>query len=97
MSSEKEYQVNSISPLKASQTLGEFKSICDEIAEGYENGSRVRFVEDATSADGYRRLSKEDELSILSSEFEEFVEKRFGKQHQEESVKAAGEYMSLSR
>lgn len=48
-------------------------------------------------ADGYRRLSKEDELSILSSEFEEFVEKRFGEQHQEESVKAAGEYMSLSR
>ena len=74
---------------KADVLLGEFKSICDEIAEGYENGSRVRFIEDATSADGYRRLNKEDELSILSSEFEEFVEKRFGKQHQEESVKVA--------
>lgn len=72
---------------KADVLLGEFKSICDEIVSGYEDGSRARFIEDSTSADGYRKLTKDDELSIVLSEFEEFVEKRFGKQHQEESVK----------
>lgn len=74
---------------KADVLLGEFKSICDEIVSGYEGGNRARFIEDSTSADGYRKLTKDEELSILLSEFEEFVEKRFGKQHQEESVKVA--------
>lgn len=74
---------------KADAILGEYESIYDEIVSGYEDGSRVRFIEDTTSADGYRELTKDDELSILLSEFGEIVEKRFGKQHQEESVKVA--------
>ena len=67
--------------------LEEFRGICDEITSGYEEGNRVRFIEDSTTEDGYRKLSKEDELSILLSEFSAFVEFRFGKEHQEQSVK----------
>lgn len=74
---------------KADILLDEFRSICDEITSGYEEGSRVRFIEDSTTEDGYRKLSKEDELAILVSEFSDFVEDRFGKKHQEESMKLA--------
>ena len=74
---------------KADILLGEFKSICDEINLGYDGGTRVRFIEDSTFADGFRKLSKDDELSILLNEFSHFVEGRFGKAHQEESEKVA--------
>ena len=50
---------------------------------GYDNGTRVRFVEDPDSEDGYRRLSKDDELGILQQEFDELAEARFGKDQQE--------------
>ena len=74
---------------KADILLEEFRGICDEITSGYKEGDRVRFIADATTEDGYRRLSKDDELSILLSEFGEFVEGRFGKEHQEQSIKVA--------
>ena len=74
---------------KADILLNEFKTICDEITSGYDGGNRVRFIEDSTSTDGFRKLSKDDELSILLSEFSYFVEGRFGKAHQEESEKVA--------
>ena len=69
--------------------LEEFRGICDEITSGYEEGNRVRFISDDSTEDGYRKLSKEDELSILLSEFSDFVELRFGKEHQERSIKEA--------
>lgn len=74
---------------KADILLDEFRGICDEITSGYEEGNRVRFIAEATTQDGYRKLSKEDELSILLSEFSDFVEYRFGKEIQEQSVKVA--------
>ncbi len=74
---------------EADKLLEEFRSICDEITSGYGEGNRIRFIEDATTDDGYRKLSKEDELAILISEFSDFVEERFGKKHQEESMKLA--------
>lgn len=74
---------------KAEILLNEFRVICDEITSGYEEGNRVRFIEDSTTEDGYRKLSKEDELSIVLSEFGDFVEWRFGKEHQERSIKEA--------
>lgn len=69
--------------------LKEFREICDEITSGYEEGNRVRFIADDSTEDGYRKLSEEDELSILLSEFSAFVESRFGKEHQERSIKEA--------
>ena len=64
--------------------MNSFKSIADEIVSGYDNGTRIRFVEDSDSEDGYRRLTKEDELEILQKEFDDLSEAKFGKKHQEE-------------
>ena len=47
---------------------------------------RVRFVEDSSGEDGYRRLTMEDELGIIEVEFDEFVVSRFGKKYQELNI-----------
>ena len=77
--------------------LKEFRGICDEIISGYKEGNRVRFIADDSTEDGYRKLSKEDELSILLSEFGDFVESRFGKEHQERSIKEANQYVDSQK
>ena len=59
------------------------KTIADEIAAGYADGTRIRYALDNDSEDGYRKLSKDEELDILQQEFEEFTESRFGKKQQE--------------
>ena len=82
---------------KADILLEEFRGICDEITSGYKEGNRVRFIEDSTTEDGYRKLSKEDELSILLSEFGDFVEWRFGKVHQERSIKEANAINAMQK
>ncbi len=72
---------------KGEVVFNALKEMADEIVAGYINGDRVRFAEDRTAVDGFRRLTKEEELAILQEEFDEFVEERFGKKHQEESIK----------
>ena len=64
-----------------------FKSLVDEINKGYDEGTRVRYVEDATSADGFRKLTREEELDILKQEFDDFVDSRFGKERADEDAK----------
>ena len=63
--------------------MSSFQSIADEIVKGYESGARVRFVEAPDSEDGYRKLTKEDELEILQKEFDDLSEAKFGKKQQE--------------
>lgn len=63
---------------KAERILNAYKSLYDEIVSGYDEGTRIRFVEDETAEDGYRQISKEEELSILQNEFQNFVERRLG-------------------
>ena len=64
-----------------------FKSLVDEINKGYDEGTRVRYVEDSTSEDGFRKLTREEELDILQQEFDEFVDSRFGKERAAEDAK----------
>ena len=64
-----------------------FKSLVDEINKGYDEGTRVRYVEDPTSEDGFRKLTREEELDILQQEFDEFVDSRFGKERAAEDAK----------
>ena len=64
-----------------------FKSLVDEINKGYDEGTRVRYVEDSTSEDGFRKLTREEELDILQQEFDEFVDSRFGKERATEDAK----------
>ncbi len=79
----------SIAEEKGNSLLSSFRNICDEIVSGYAEGNRVRYIVDDTSEDGYAKISKEQELSILLEEFSAFVENRFGKQHQEAAIKLA--------
>ncbi len=64
-----------------------FKSLVDEINKGYDEGTRVRYVEDSSSADGFRKLTREEELDILKQEFDDFVDSRFGKERAAEDAK----------
>ncbi len=74
---------------KENALMNSFKSIADEIVAGYDAGTRVRFVQDSKSEDGYRKLSKTDELMLLKQEFEDFAESRFGIKHQKEAEEVA--------
>ena len=64
-----------------------FKSLVDEINKGYDEGTRVRYVEDPSSEDGFRKLTREEELEILQQEFDDFVDSRFGKERVAEDAK----------
>ena len=69
---------------KGNILLERFKSIANEISAGYADGTRIRFILDPDSDDGYRKLTEKDELQILLQDFNEFAESRFGKKHQED-------------
>ena len=69
----------------------------DEIVQGYDSGTRVRFIEDPTSEDGYRRLTKEDELEILQKEFDDIAESKFSKRQQEAAEEIAKSLESLQK
>ena len=69
--------------------MNSFRDICDEIVSGYAEGNRIRYKEDDTVENGFVRISREEELSILFNEFSAFVENRFGKQHQENALRVA--------
>lgn len=73
-----------------------FKSMVDEIVAGYADDKRLRFVEDTTSEDGYRKLSMDEELKLLKDEFAEFVNFRFGKERQEQNEKVAEAVNSMN-
>ncbi len=77
--------------------MSSFKTIADEIVQGYDSGTRVRFIEDPTSEDGYRRLTKEDELEILQKEFDDIAESKFSKRQQEAVEEIAKSLESLQK
>lgn len=68
-----------------------FKKLYDQVAKEYDEGTRVRYIEDSTSEDGYRKLTKEEELSILKMEFDDYVDSQFGdeKKAQDAAIKEA--------
>lgn len=61
-----------------------FKKLYNEIVKGYEDGTRVRYVEDSLSKDGFRKLTKDEEMNILQEEFDNFVDNKFGKEYQKQ-------------
>ena len=77
--------------------MSSFQSIADEIVKGYESGARVRFVEDSDSEDGYRKLTKEDELEILQKEFDDLSEAKFGRKQQEAAQAVAKSLADLHK
>ncbi len=46
-----------------------YKKLCDEIVQGYQKGTRERYVEDKTSETGYRKMTMKEELDGLEQAF----------------------------
>lgn len=84
---------------KAESILNAYKSLYDEIVSGYDEGTRIRFVEEETAEDGYRQISKEEELSILQNEFRDFVERRLSTESENllEAAKSYGNESNVSK
>ena len=47
-----------------------YGNLYDEIVQGYQNGTRERYVEDKTSETGYRKMTMEEELEGLDKAFQ---------------------------
>lgn len=46
-----------------------YKKLYDEIIQGYQKGTRERYVEEKTSETGYRKMTMEEELDGLEKAF----------------------------
>lgn len=55
---------------KPSDILKEYASLYDEIVQGYQDGTREKYIEDADAEDGLRRATLEDELTFLNEDFD---------------------------
>lgn len=55
---------------KPSDIFSEYASFYDEIVQGYQNGTREKYFEDADAEGGYRKATLEDELALLNEDFE---------------------------
>lgn len=47
-----------------------YGNLYDEIVQGYQNGTRERYVEDKSSETGYRKMTMEEELEGLDKAFQ---------------------------
>lgn len=59
---------------KAEDYVRAFGNLYDEIVQGYQNGTRERYVEDKTSEIGYRKMTMEEELNGLDKAFQRVVD-----------------------
>lgn len=58
---------------KPDDVLNEYAGLYDEIVQGYQNGTREKYIEDADAEDGFRRATLEDELALLNEDYENCV------------------------
>lgn len=59
---------------KASDLLEAYASVYDEIAQGYESGTRERYVEDSSSESGYRKLTMSEEINSLNAAYKKYAD-----------------------
>ncbi len=55
---------------RAEDSVRAYGNLYDEIVQGYQNGTRERYVEDETSETGYRKMTMEEELDGLDKAFQ---------------------------
>lgn len=55
---------------KAADYVKAYGDIYDEIVQGYQNGTRERYVEDENSETGFRKMTMEEELNSLDKAFQ---------------------------
>ncbi len=58
---------------KMTDMLEAYTQVYEEIAKGYEDGSRSIYVEDSTASDGYRKLTMEEEIASLDEAYAGYV------------------------
>ncbi|MCM1129819.1 MAG: hypothetical protein NC211_07875 [Alistipes senegalensis] len=59
---------------RAEDYVKAYGNLYDEIVQGYENGTRERYVEDACSETGFRQLTMEEELDSLDKAYQKAAE-----------------------
>lgn len=59
---------------KAEDYVSAYANLYDEIVQGYKNGTRERYVEDAGSETGFRKLTVEEELGNLDEAYRKAAE-----------------------
>ena len=52
-----------------------YGNLYDEIVQGYQNGTRERYVEDENSETGFRKMTMEEELSRLDRAFQKMADR----------------------
>lgn len=52
-----------------------YGNLYDEIVQGYQNGTRERYVEDENSETGFRKMTMEEELSELDRAFQKMADR----------------------
>ena len=52
-----------------------YGNLYDEIVQGYQNGTRERYVEDENSETGFRKMTMEEELSGLDGAFQKIADR----------------------
>ncbi len=55
---------------KPADVFNEYASLYDEIVQGYQNGTREKYIEDAEAEGGCRKATLEDELALLNKDFQ---------------------------
>ena len=56
-------------------SVGAYGNLYDEIVQGYQNGTRERYVEDENSETGFRKMTMEEELSGLDRAFQKMADR----------------------
>lgn len=60
---------------RAADYVRAYGNLYDEIVQGYKDGTKERYVEDATSETGFRRMTMEEELADLDKAFQKAADK----------------------
>ncbi len=59
---------------QADDLLKAYASLYDEIVQGHKNGTRACYVEDVTSASGSRKLTMDEEISLLDETYKKYAD-----------------------
>ncbi len=57
-----------------------YANLYDEIVQGYQDGTRERYVEDENSETGFRKMTMEEELSRLDRAFQKMADRADAKE-----------------
>lgn len=60
---------------RVEDSVGAYGNLYDEIVQGYQNGTRERYVEDENSETGFRKMTMKEELNGLDRAFQKMADR----------------------